>query len=316
MLTDIHIENFRGFADLKLEGLKRVNLVVGKNNAGKTSFLEAVVVGLNPPNTIGTLPGQFRESPKAVQHKFFPWLIRDTRPHAVISINDGAGHVILSRNQFDPKPVRKRIGYNSFAGGGALITWAVGGLGVTTRTRSLSVAALSPEEMIDTFAEAIRSPESERQLEDLLRSIDKRIRTIRLDYANGNPFIVVDVGLKERIPLSQAGQGIYRLVSIFSEILGQKPQVLFIDEIENGIHYTALPQVWQGIAEAAERLDVQIFATTHSGECLKAAHEIFSQRESYGLSVIQLYALDDRTDGRVLDQQHIAAALAGDIELR
>jgi AAA15 family ATPase/GTPase len=170
---------------------------------------------------------------------------------------------------------------------------------------------------VDAFAEAVRPAEGEAQMESLLRSVDDRVKTVRLDYTQGSqPFIVVDVGLSQRVPLSQAGQGIYRLVAIFSELLGQRPQICFIDEIENGIHYTVLPQVWKGIAEVAERLGIQVFATTHSGECLAAAHEAFAARKSYDLRVIQLYRTNDQTDGRVLDRKLIESGLEGNIDLR
>lgn len=66
----------------------------------------------------------------------------------------------------------------------------------------------------------------------------------------------------------------------------------------------------------AERLAIQIFATTHSWECLVAAHEAFARRSTYDLRVIQLYRLADGTSGRVLDRTHIEAAIAGEIEVR
>jgi AAA15 family ATPase/GTPase len=103
---------------------------------------------------------------------------------------------------------------------------------------------------------------------------------------------------------------------MFSDLLGQEPDIAFIDEIENGIHYSVLPQVWKGVAEVAKRLEVQVFATTHSRECLAAAHEAFAARNEYDLRVIQLFRVGDRTDGRVLDRKHIEAALSGEIELR
>ncbi|MEI2746761.1 MAG: hypothetical protein V9G22_15745 [Ottowia sp.] len=129
----------------------------------------------------------------------------------------------------------------------------------STQLKELPVHAVSvqhqgPESMVDAFAEAVRSPVDERQLESLLASVDPRIKSVRLDAVQSKPFIVVDVGLSARVPLSQAGQGVYRLVDIFSELLGNKPKICFIDEIENGIHYSALAQVWNGLAEVAERL--------------------------------------------------------------
>ena len=42
MLTGVDISNYRGFKSFRIEGLTRVNLLVGKNNSGKTALLEAV----------------------------------------------------------------------------------------------------------------------------------------------------------------------------------------------------------------------------------------------------------------------------------
>jgi len=185
------------------------------------------------------------------------------------------------------------------------------------KSRAISVQHRAPEAIVGAFSNAVRPKEGERQMESLLRSVDERIQSVRLDAdPQGGPFIVVDIGLSERVPLSQAGQGIYRLVAIFSEILGHQADVAFIDEIENGIHHTVLSKIWSGIAEVANRMNVQIFATTHSQECLEAAHEAFSKRADYDFRVIQLYRVGDKSGGRVLDRAHIEAAIAGDIELR
>src|SRR5207248_10243537 len=42
ILNSLEIKNFRGFRHLQIERLGRVNLIVGKNNVGKTSLLEAL----------------------------------------------------------------------------------------------------------------------------------------------------------------------------------------------------------------------------------------------------------------------------------
>ena len=41
MFTHLKISGFRGFREFQVDGLSRVNLFVGTNNAGKTSILEA-----------------------------------------------------------------------------------------------------------------------------------------------------------------------------------------------------------------------------------------------------------------------------------
>ncbi len=42
ILNSLEIRNFRGFDHLTIERLGRVNLIVGKNNIGKSSLLEAL----------------------------------------------------------------------------------------------------------------------------------------------------------------------------------------------------------------------------------------------------------------------------------
>jgi AAA15 family ATPase/GTPase len=128
--------------------------------------------------------------------------------------------------------------------------------------------------------------------------------------------VVVDIGLSELLPLAQVGQGVYRLATILATMIGEKTDVLLIDEVENGLHHSVQKQVWTGLAEVAKELNVQIFATTHSGECLQAAHWAFLERKSYDFGVIQLFRSEGAVQGRVLDQEHIEAAIKADIELR
>ena len=59
-----------------------------------------------------------------------------------------------------------------------------------------------------------------------------------------------------------------------------------------------------------------MFITTHSRECLEAAHRVFDERPNYDLRVVQLYRVRDQIDGRVLDRQHIEAAVESEIEVR
>ena len=49
--------------------------------------------------------------------------------------------------------------------------------------------------------------------------------------------------------------------------------VVLVDEIENGLHHSVLPKVWQAVDTTAKQFNAQVFATTHSFECAEAAHE-------------------------------------------
>jgi len=306
MLSDLHITNFRGFEELRLENLGRVNLIVGKNNTGKTSLLEALtfVVTLQQP---GHLRSMYRSYPREEGH-FDHWLIRDgagSDEAHIAATADGLARSCKILIRRSPDATSKKDTFvESPAEASAFpvhVQSAIGG----------------SSDLILPFAETVRRNGGERTLEEVMRAVDPRIRTIRLSAGRSNQtFIEVDLGLSARMPITQAGEGLSRVLTLLVQLLGADPQFAFLDEIENGIHHTALPQVWKGIAEVAERMKVQIFATTHSHECLEAAHEAFAERSSYDLRVIQLYRVDQKTDGRVLDRRLIEAALTGDVDLR
>ena len=54
MIRSLTLENYRGFRHFQLHDLGRVNLIVGTNNAGKTSVLEAVHI-LEAPGEFGAI---------------------------------------------------------------------------------------------------------------------------------------------------------------------------------------------------------------------------------------------------------------------
>ncbi len=47
MIQSFQIRNYRGFKDFKIDGLKRVNLITGSNNVGKTALLEALYLNVS-----------------------------------------------------------------------------------------------------------------------------------------------------------------------------------------------------------------------------------------------------------------------------
>jgi AAA15 family ATPase/GTPase len=60
---------------------------------------------------------------------------------------------------------------------------------------------------------------------------------------------------------------------IFALLINPK-KIIFIDEIENGLHYTAYPDIWKTLFRLAIELDSQIFATTHSLEMIQAFADV------------------------------------------
>jgi energy-coupling factor transporter ATP-binding protein EcfA2 len=316
MIDELQIENFRGFRSLHLEELKRVNLVVGRNNSGKTSLLEALFL-LCEPERAKELPSLLRQIQGNPNLRYFPWLLRKATDCRVgkLSASQGAGPKLIQElgSIEGPRPDTSSaaLGYSL-----RIPFFAICG---TTEGPDCSILSTVPgrlDDLVKRVGNAHRHRGGEEQMQQLLAKIDPRIVKVRIDPGEDGNQIILDIGLTELIPLSQAGQGVTRLVSILAEMIGKRPQILILDEIENGLHHTVIEQVWSGLAEAAESLDIQIFATTHSAECVEAADSAFSRRANYDLSVIQLFRTETEVQGRVLGRDLIRAAIDGNIDLR
>jgi energy-coupling factor transporter ATP-binding protein EcfA2 len=319
MITNLQFENFRGFSDLRLSGLKRVNLIVGHNNAGKTSLLEGIILATDPQK-VGQMPLLLRTSTGNFGQRYFRWLIRDRDNIQVANLTvDGPNTTCraqINRSLASPAGWQPTHSGGQI-GAGPLISSAP----QNTKIRCCVVAVQSmqhrsPEILVKLFAQAVKRKGGEERIEKLMRMVDNRILKIRVEPAEDGNHIMVDLGLSEMLPVSQVGQGVNRLLAIFSELIGEQPELCIIDEVENGIHHSLLEQVWTGLAAVAEEMNIQIFLTTHSHECICSAHEAFSKQPNYDFSIIQLFRVENRVQGRVLDRQHIEASLSGDIDLR
>ena len=94
----------------------------------------------------------------------------------------------------------------------------------------------------------------------------------------------------KQIPLKLMGEGVNRFANLAIAMMAIGPDYLFVDEIENGIHHSVQSKVWQAIGKLARELDIQVFATTHSLEMIRAAYEAFSGQGK--LEDLRLHRLD------------------------
>ena len=112
------------------------------------------------------------------------------------------------------------------------------------------------------------------------------------------------------------GDGINRILTIILSMLNcPAGGALAVDEIDNGLHYSVQEQLWKMVFSLANELDVQVFATTHSMDCLKSFAHVNSGED--GL----LIRLDARSDGEIVPQYYsepddIRFAVESQIELR
>jgi predicted ATPase len=345
--TRIDIANLRGIRHLVVDGLRRVNLIVGKNNAGKTAVLEGLFLlggGTNPafPTTLGQLRGQRlgKGSPDALWRPLF----RNMDPQVVIDLRGRRlGEPRDRRLQIEALRVSSYAGLEEFAAAGegvAAITqeFIIGGLRLlyteadstehTTNAvydhRRHRIDAISEDRddfVRTTFLSARSYPSLARDAQqfsfllrnkheadvlDAIKIVEPRIERIEVLSEAGGPSVYADVGLESLIPLAACGEGFVRLFSIAVELAASRRGVLLIDEIDNGLHHSAMASLWGLLRDLCAKHDVQVMATTHNEEMIHSAFAGFDE----DLEDLGLFRIDRRGDDHVAVRYDAEAMMA------
>ena len=82
------------------------------------------------------------------------------------------------------------------------------------------------------------------------------------------------------LPLLSMGDGINRILTIILALVNSNNGILLIDEFENGLHYTVQERLWSMIFNLAKKLNVQVFVTTHSEDCISGFENILNNSEN------------------------------------
>jgi AAA domain, putative AbiEii toxin, Type IV TA system len=145
---------------------------------------------------------------------------------------------------------------------------------------------------------------------NVLRAVDASIESVVI---GSNEVISCDVGLPDLIPVNLLGDGLVRLLAVISAIVDMEGGVVFLDEVETGLHYSAFPALWTGIFEAASRFSVQVFASTHSLEFVRAFSSTAEQEKWSLTDDIRLYRVE-RQNGAVVPTTYTPGVLATSLE--
>jgi AAA15 family ATPase/GTPase len=117
--------------------------------------------------------------------------------------------------------------------------------------------------------------------------------------------------------LSQFGQGIKTFINTIGSMLLLKNNFIFIDEIENGIHYTNFDKLWEIILTISKEQNVQVFATTHSKEMIESYARVAKKLEDDEIAFVEL-GRDKQGDVQsiILDRKSLEFELSQNHEVR
>jgi len=154
------------------------------------------------------------------------------------------------------------------------------------------------------------------QVLQVLKVIEPRLKSIRTVAVAGGAILHGDIGIGRLVPLPVMGEGMVRLANLVLHIGNAPDGVVLADDIDSGLHYSVMFKVWRGIALAARQSNTQVFTTTHSWECIKAAHEAFASEEKYNFRLHRLGWLNGEIKAVTYDQGALAASLKHGMEVR
>jgi hypothetical protein len=142
----------------------------------------------------------------------------------------------------------------------------------------ITAESLDGTELISLWDKVALTPNEERVIK-ALQFLDLNVERIapqvggQYFYPRGG-FIVKIKDVAHPLPVGSMGDGMWRMLAMAIAIAHCKDGVLLVDEIDTGLHYTVMANMWRLIFGAAAELNVQVFATTHSSDCIRSLAEL------------------------------------------
>lgn len=348
LYQDLTIENFRGISKIEISDLKRVNLLAGRNNSGKSSILEAffLLTGMSNPRL--TLNINFFRDLHMDNNADFAFLFKDLDTGIPVNISSKSGRNQrkltirpLDENSLESSNRKGSSGDSSTklmtsATGTSIsmiegieskyqrgskhpsistVTWKDGEIFLKTDRsyqENIKGIYLNYNSMMADIGTRIERLLIEKRMDGViavLQQVEPALIDIRLGTGG---MIWVDTGKPRLLPVNIMGDGIRRSLAILAAVADTGGGLVLIDEIENGLHYTSLDVLWKALFTACRMYDVQLVATTHSYECIESFTRTYQAAEPAG-DDIRLYRID-RSDEIHRAYAYSAPMLAAGIE--
>ena len=340
MLRSLQIENFRGLKKFSMAGLGRVNLLVGTNNCGKTSVLEAIHLLLD--ETIEPIiRAQLAREERLANGSWDTAQLfhgRRIQPGSAFRVHNAEVAITAEVRSIEPGEKfpnawapevlasmaldvtwnlgsgRKRMPIPLDSNGGIPGSLVLYGHVAEKPVALVATAGIAPSKAAEWLGDVLLTDDEETVLA-ALRTIEpdlQRIAAVGLSSKQTDGRIAITVR-GQRVPIGSMGDGIWRLLGVALALVRARGGVLLVDEIDTGLHYSVLEKMWKLVFETAMRLDVQVFATTHSRDCYEALAAV-TQRDRHEISIQRIER--DKPEAIAFDEAEIQVAAERGLEVR
>jgi len=286
-IKHIEIKNSKCFEDFKAEAFGRVHLIGGKNNVGKTAFMEACFLGSVEKKTKKFIERSLIIELHRNSLNFLMEWINDFKKFkrkyekALIEINKSIENkslnfIVLSndlKENFDFDNMLKTFFEKESPP-------------LINNSKFISVGNNFNNYLVN-FIDEIKLTNKEDDLNIILNEL---FDIEKIDIIKNKVMLKKD---SKYLLLSEFGDGVKHFLNIILALYLNKNDILYLDEIENGIHYTNLDKLWEIILTISKQQNVQVFATTHSKECIESYARVPKRVEDQEIKYIKMSRLKD-----------------------
>lgn len=281
----------------------QINVLLGNNNCGKTSVLDALFLFSGATNPTLPLKINWLRSYGKLSDELFRLNFYGLNPENAIELSGryNSSHLRLlkmvyreestptikanSDNQTDKqyyleleadiagKKYHTELKYPGKTSDEASVANLKSGE-YEEELRCLYISSSDPyDNNVELFSKLLLDKQ-ERVIIESLRHIEPNLRDIIVAKNN----LYADVGWEKRIPIQVLGDGVRKVISILINIYQIRDGgILLIDEIDNGLHYKSMPILWKSLLGMARQYDVQVYATTHNIDSLQALNRVLDE---------------------------------------
>ena len=331
MLNVLTLRGYRSFCDYRMTDLAPVNLLVGKNNCGKTSILEAIeLLFSGDPSALresALRRTELTEHGVDISHVFYGHVSAPGTSFELSCPEDGrqltatmlspadapesavSSHArLLKIAHGERQPLRLPVDENG-------VLSNVSFPKVPPRaTRFLDCHPRSMHPIWNRVLAEGRGTEVVEALQLLEPEIDEVVYP-----TGGSPRRSIELGYRDsdrRLPIGSYGDGMMRLLALSLTLLATAGGCVLIDEIDTGLHWTVMEDMWRLVVETARRSHVQVFATTHSYDCVRGLGSLVRSRPNLAddLAIHKMHR--SLAQSVCIPGTEIAVAVEQDIEVR
>ena len=344
-LPNFSIQRFRGINDLWLPKLGRVTLLTGINGVGKTTVLEAARIWAtrgSKKSVIGLLTergeicankdGQLDQDDGLYIKNLF-WGRTPTLADPILIGPKGSSESELLEIYCNPKTYQGLLStIRKFGTAKSTTTWSSmyeddSEIDLDTddafiliddiQFNSLGPGTSNTRKIVEYWTKIVLTPNENHAVNALNIVAKDKIERIAVVGEKHTQKIIAKTERSDiPVPLKSLGDGVTRFLGVALAMPCSQGGFLFLDEAENGIHYSALTDFWRMVLQAAHDNDVQVIATTHSFDCVKGfANAAVENEEVEGV----LVRIEDSKNGLgavTFDESDLEIVAADELEVR